>query len=517
LGPSDIAGSSFSNRYADIYHEAIDLLAELGREGEAFDVLERSRAQSFLTLLAARDLTLSSEIPAEVEERRRLRFDRERASLALAHADPTVESTVKALRARLAEIRSHQERLEEEIRSVGSRSSHLRLARVLGHRAALRSLDSGTVLVAFSVGERRTLAFVAGAGRPLVLRPLPASAAELEKLVSGLLDVVSEVRSGATGKRRRRVFEATAAELYDRLIVPIADLLKGGKRLLVIADGPLHHLPFAALRPAGGGIETYLGRSWPIHVVSSVTVYSQLRSRLNPPATDPVVEVFGDPDYRLAPQDTRALPIATWTSQRGSAWLAPLPKSRDEARRVASLFPAARLWLGREATEERAKAVGVGTSYVHFACHATLDERFPLESALVLSLPADVSKGSDNGLLQAWEIFEQMRLGADLVVLSACSSAGGQAMGGEGLIGLTRAFQYAGARSVLASLWPVTDGATSVFMGRFYEHLRQGLSKDRALQATQNEAVDGRLRGDAGQDLSSPFYWSAFQLIGDYR
>ena len=115
------------------------------------------------------------------------------------------------------------------------------------------------------------------------------------------------------------------------------------------------------------------------------------------------------------------------------------------------------MYLGRDATEGHAKALGKDVRYVHFACHGLLDERFPLSSALVA---ADRGTGGDNGLLEAWEIFEKVRLDADLVTLSACETALGKEMGGEGLVGLTRAFQYAGARSVLASLWTVADEST---------------------------------------------------------
>src|SRR6185436_16010655 len=107
----------------------------------------------------------------------------------------------------------------------------------------------------------------------------------------------------------------------------------------------------------------------------------------------------------------------------------------------------------------------------------TYRERLPLQTLL--------SAGRDNGLLQAWEVFEQVRLNADLVVLSACESALGKELGGEGLIGLTRAFQYAGARTVLASLWKISDRTTAELMVRFYKHLKDGMTKDEALRAAQ--------------------------------
>jgi CHAT domain-containing protein len=138
-------------------------------------------------------------------------------------------------------------------------------------------------------------------------------------------------------------------------------------------------------------------------------------------------------------------------------------------------------------------------------------------------MPADLRVGAGNGLLQVWEIFEQMHLNADLVVLSGCETALGEEDGGEGLMGLARAFQYAGARTVLASLWSVNDLATSELMIRFYKHLRAGLPKDQALQAAQQELIQGPIEivNETGEresrDFSAPYYWAGFQLYGDWQ
>jgi CHAT domain-containing protein len=122
---------------------------------------------------------------------------------------------------------------------------------------------------------------------------------------------------------------------------------------------------------------------------------------------------------------------------------------------------------------------------LHFACHGWFDPRVPLSSGLVLSRPEAVGgeeTPGDNGLLQAWEILQSLRLSADLVVLSACQSGLGQEVRGEGLVGLTRAFQYAGARSLVVTLWDVADESTSLFMQAFYAALKDGMAKDEALR-----------------------------------
>ena len=166
--------------------------------------------------------------------------------------------------------------------------------------------------------------------------------------------------------------------------------------------------------------------------------------------------------------------------------------------------------MGDAATEERAKSVAPDTKYLHFATHGLLDERFPLNSGLALTIPAEMKEGQDNGILQAWEIFERVRIDADLVVLSACETGLGKEMGGEGLVGLTRAFEYAGARSVLASLWSVADETTAALMKRFYGYLKAGQTKDAALRQAQVDLI-------RGSEASHPFFWTAFQLNGDWR
>ncbi len=113
-----------------------------------------------------------------------------------------------------------------------------------------------------------------------------------------------------------------------------------------------------------------------------------------------------------------------------------------------------------------------------------------------------------------------MRLDADLVVLSACETALGKEMAGEGILALTRAFQYAGSRSVLASLWSVADESTAELMRHFYANLEAGLAKDEALRAAQLAFIRGQREADgsrAARDLSDPFYWAAFQLYGDWK
>jgi CHAT domain-containing protein len=180
-------------------------------------------------------------------------------------------------------------------------------------------------------------------------------------------------------------------------------------------------------------------------------------------------------------------------------------------RAISALYPkSSRVFMDAEATEENVKAVAKDARYLHIATHAVLDEDMPLNSGLVMSASRDEG-ARDNGLLQAWEILDQMHLEADLVTLSACKTALGREMAGEGLLGLTWAFERAGARSVLASLWSVADRSTARLMVQFYGHLSRGRSKDEALRAAQLDLIRG------GGVAAHPRHWAAFELFGDWK
>ncbi|MET0555231.1 MAG: CHAT domain-containing protein, partial [Vicinamibacteria bacterium] len=299
-------------------------------------------------------------------------------------------------------------------------------------------------------------------------------------------------------------------QLGRALLGPVAERVARAERVLVVGDGPLHLIPFAALGDPGSTRFRYLVEARPVHMAASATVFAELKKGRSP-RRDTRLVAFGDPDYAPATASASRPGARLRSAQERGLDLRALPASREEVEGLTRLYPgASRAYVGREATEERAKGVGADASLLHFACHGFADERSPLDSGLALSVPGAWREGHDNGLLQAWEVFEQVRIDADLVTLSACGTALGKEVSGEGILGLTRAFQYAGARSVLASLWAVNDDSTADLMRRFYGHLKRGRSKDHALRAAQLELI----RGGA---FAHPGRWAAFTLIGDWR
>jgi len=546
LGGSQIAKASFLADHADFYGDLVEALLGLHRYAEAFHVLERSRAKSFLALLAERHLLFEADLPEELARRRqRLLVRHNRAYQELMESAQATPEERESLQGDLADIQRELDDIREEIRRSSPRFAALQYPQPLDLEGARQALDPGTVLLSYSVGEEHSFLFVVRPEGGLTVETLPLGEEELRNEVALMRNLIAEGRSGSlVGSFRGDHLQQVSRRLYDALIAPVAEELDGAERLLILPDSALHTLPWGALvrgvpeseETAGAPEEKsqdwqYLIEWKPCHVALSATVYAELREtrQRRPEEREPppiLQAAFGDPEiperFRQVEADAIEDVRVRSAAERGFDFR-PLPATRLEVEGIAQLFgESARAFVGAEATEERAKDVGTQTRYLHFATHGHLDERFPLNSALVLSIPETFQEDRDNGLLQVWEIFERVRFDADLVVLSACESALGEELGGEGLIGLTRAFQYAGARSVVASLWQVADASTAELMLRFYRHLREGQTKDEALRAAQLELIRRPiLVGPEGAreetDASAPYAWAAFQLYGDWR
>jgi CHAT domain-containing protein len=193
-------------------------------------------------------------------------------------------------------------------------------------------------------------------------------------------------------------------------------------------------------------------------------------------------------------------------SARGFS-LPRLPRTRDEVEEIAGLFPAARrrVFLRSESTEAAVKREPLGRyRRLHFATHSLIDEKSPSRSAVVLSLDGDAK---EDGYLEVSEI-ARLNLDSDLVVVSACQTGRGKLVSGEGVVGLSRAFLQAGARSVIVSLWKVSDNSTGRLMKSLYQHLTGGLSNAAALRRAKLQMIG------SGKQARHPYYWSSFVMVG---
>lgn len=304
--------------------------------------------------------------------------------------------------------------------------------------------------------------------------------------------------------------------LHRLLIKPILAVIERSKRLVFLPFGSLAKIPMGAIKGHHSELkgETYLIEELPVVVASTIESFHLSRAKRQ---QEPAYQFVGF----ARPWQACGHPKKKGSSCRFRG-LDELAFSEDEVRSIAKAFPGPnKLFTGRGAREvEVRKLIGDHVSVLHFACHAFYDEENPAESSLFLA-HSDPSDEADDGFLKISELINSMKVSADLVVLSACSTAAGDAVPGEGVLNFPYAFQVAGARSVIAPLWGINDATTSSFMTLFYQSLSRGMDIAESLRQAQMSfikepvkirTVDGLLEVDA----SDPYYWAAFQLIGPW-
>ncbi len=446
LGGSYNTQAGFRVKRVAFYRDLLDLILTKGRFRDAFYAQERFRAQTFLTMLAERDIAFTADIPEELDQERRqisVRYDRNMRKLAgLNLAENSTE--IKNTRKELQKLADEAGDIEARIRQASPKLAALRYPQPLDAAAVEQALDPGTLLLSFSVGKKKTSVFALSRTEALELKTLPLGEESLRFRVKLLLTLAREAKGGSSlGEQRRKQFQAASRELYKMLLGPVADRIAASERLLILPDGPLHALPFAALvRDTKDGPQ-YLAAWKPLHVALSATVYAELKQRRHPTSVGEALQAplqlaaFGDPVYpqslaTLKKTSTDAIPANSalgtgrgdstvrGAAERGLFDFQPLPYTRREVLGIASLFPAgsARTFLGPEALEERIKDLDPKTRILHLAAHASIDEHLPSGSFIALTIPEETSADGtgpqrDNGLLQVWEIFERVRLNAE--------------------------------------------------------------------------------------------------------
>jgi CHAT domain-containing protein len=499
--------------------DLVELLASDGQFERAFNLLEQSRSRGLFDMLSARELRETSSVPPALrEERRRLEteYDQLQDRIETLGADQAGKA-IDADLARLHELAVRLSDLDRRVAQLDPRSANLKRPVPLTLAEARGTLDAGTALLSYLVGAERTHLFVvtpvadAPHNSGLSVYTIETTSADLRKSVDAFRTLIDW---DTTVVADRAAVQKRAGALYDLLIRPAESRIAGARRLLFSLDGPLHKLPLAALVRQEAGRPQYLVEWKALHTTPSMSVYAETRAARRTTAAAGSIVAFGDPRYPQT-QPTSGDADVEFMTRRGLT-LTPLPGTRREVEAIQQQFGSrVTTYLGDAATEGRARSIGTSARYIHFAVHGVFNDQLPLNSALAFTMPGTVGPGEDNGLLQAWEIIEKMRIDADLVTLSACESGLGKEIAGEGLIGLTRAFLYAGAHTVAASLWKVADGPTAQLMKNFYANLRSGQTKDEALRNAQISLI--RIGKRSGIDFGSPAHWAAFTLTGDWK
>lgn len=498
------------NKY-EAFQRAIHILARRQIErpsperlAELFDIIERAKARAFLESVREARANIAEPDLSILKERQRF-ISGNISDLTRAMARrPLSSGDAQALENELEHAEQDYIRLISEMKTAGrtredvpgDTSSIPEVQRILAAEDA--------VLLEYFLGEPRSyLVIVSPISAQLLV--LPASR-QIDSSLRAYLKLISDRSSDA-----RAGFEA--AERIGRELMPFdkAESLKKAKALIVVPDGILHNLPFEAVRLPGEEGTSYLVEELAVSYCPSSSALLALKDPMTPRSWKKEVLAIGGPNYGRSIRRVEGGP----SSRRGTsgtpdvlggADLAPLPFSEKEIRDIAKLFSAGSVDVlaGDAASESGLKMLPLKDyRIIHFACHGLLNERFPFRSALALSR-AEASE--DDGLLQMREIYG-LSMNAELVVLSACQTGKGLLVGSEGLLGVARPFFFAGARSVIASLWTLNDQAAVVFMDEFYKGLIEG--------QPANEALRDAKRKMLGSKWAHPFFWAAFMLQGD--
>ncbi len=526
LGGGEDSRALFGDRYSGYFKEYLDLLYADRQFDKSFEILERYRARSLLGMIVEREAGLGMSLPyALVQERREREREYSDARAALVEISGSSQDAglIEAARARVREAQFKREGIAQRLGSEAGSFASLRYPTAVTADAVAGLLDEGTLAISYSVGSQRTLVFALTRDR-LSTYELALGEEELRSTVKRLVYLMD---AGRIDGRPDPGLIGLLAELHSLLIEPVAEV-REARRLLLVPDGPLHYVPFSALVTAGGeggdAGPSYLVEHYPLHQVLSLTLYAELRARAPSAAAPGLVAAFGDPTIgtTAASVDEYAPPLLEAVER-----LPALPWSKTEVENIASVFgDAAAVFIGDRAVEGEFRRVARDADILHVASHVVADESSPLDTAIVLAAANGRSADAD-GLVHTWEVFEDYRLNNSLVVLSACQSAWGRAASGEGLLGMQRAFHYAGARAVVASLWKVSDRSTSLLMSAFYRALAGGMPVDDALRRGQLALIAAGRDGQPGAGdnaagfgvdtggFSHPYYWSGFHLSGN--
>jgi CHAT domain-containing protein len=361
-----------------------------------------------------------------------------------------------------------------------------------------------------------TYLFLVRGGR-VEMRKAGAKSAELASQIAALR------RTLEAGDAAIPPFDVAAAQrLYEMLIEPLAKDLAGVRHLVFVSSGPLLSLPLGILvRPGGDeAAPAYLARDLAISIVPSVSAFAELRQGKAAAAAAKPFLGFGDPDFSGRPGDLRGLAALAKLCRADKAIdlaeiraLPRLPETAAELRGIAAALKAApdSVILGGGASKSSLQGRNLAQYRVlAFATHGLLANELECqnEPALVLSLPPKAQRGQD-GLLAASDI-AGLRLNADWVLLSACNTAGPEGLAGEALSGLTRAFFYAGAKSVMATHWPVASEPTVRLTTLTFESYAKDPKRGKA--AALREAQLALMKDPA---TAHPIFWAPFVLVGD--
>jgi CHAT domain-containing protein len=552
----------------DIYELTIDVYMRLSQKGQnhqyvsrAFELTEQSRARSLLDMLLESKAALSPDDNAKLlEEERDLlsHIATKNRELAEMYANSAAQAQIKTAEQQLEEFLKRNEVVQSLMRAASPRYAALTRPEPLKLSEIQQLLDADTMLLEYSLGDDESYLW-AITRDSIASFSLPAQA-QIEKAARQVYELLIAPNKIVKGESRmqREARLARADDEYPKatmrlsqmILAPVASRM-ANQRIVIVADGALQYIPFAALpEPVAGSQSPVAGNNvftnrpptpndrppliaeHEIITLPSASALSAIRRELESRKPSPkAVAVIADPVFTREDAKSRLSEIRQReASQRppndenlqavlrqviieeNKIVLERLPFSREEAMAILAIAPPQESLglLNFQANKQTISDAGLHQyRIIHFATHGLLNSNHPALSKIVLSL-VDQDGKSQDGLLQLHEIY-RLKLPAELIVLSACQTALGKAIKGEGLVGLTRGFMYAGAARVVASLWNVNDAATAELMSHFYKYMLK--EKQRPAEALRN----AQLKMLQHRNWKSPYYWAAFTIQGEWK
>ncbi|HVI73032.1 MAG TPA: CHAT domain-containing tetratricopeptide repeat protein, partial [Pyrinomonadaceae bacterium] len=506
------------------HHELyINVLMSLHAQNPSagFDVLalqasENARARSLLELLNESNAQIRKDVDSTLAERQRnvrqaISVKAEQ-QMRLLSGKYNAEDAKRVSR-ELDALANEYEEIQTKIRQTSPRYAALTQPVPLTLKEIQSQLlDENTILLEYNLGEDKSFLWAVGQGS-LKSFELPKRS-EIEAAARPVYELL-------TAPNRSDNYPPAIAALSRMLLGPAASELKN-KRLLIVAEGVLQYVPFAALaEPDEAGAPLMVKHE--IVTLPSASVLGVLRQETKERVPAPKsIAVFADPvfesnDARFAAKTpetnlSEGLEVTRSANESGLMNFPRLRFSREEAKQILKFASRNQSLAAVDFAANRDAATSTDLQdyrIVHFATHGIINSRHAELSGIVLSL-VDQKGKPQNGFLRLYDVYN-MNLKADLVVLSACQTALGRDIKGEGLIGLTRAFMYGGATRVVASLWQADDRGTAVFMSRFYEGLlSKGMSAPAALRNAQVSMYQDKR-------WQNPRYWAAFTIQGEWK
>jgi CHAT domain-containing protein len=562
---SDLVGeedrATFLSYNEDYYKYYVELLMKLeqqdpsrGYGAAALQASERAHARILLEQLDEARVNLRQDVdPALLRQERQVQQQINTATFArweLERGQHT-GAQLAASRKEVEGLVALYQELEGRIRASSPRYAALTRPQLLGLGEIQKQvLDPDTLLLEYSLGDARGYLWLVSQDSSASFALPPRAEIEekarryYELLTARALRVKFETpeEKGARVAKADAELPKAAAELSRVLLGPAAKQL-GAKRLLIVGDGILHQVPFSALPDPADPTRPLVFAHEIVNVPSASALAELRRGEQGRKTASKAIAVLADPVFEKGDERVRAILSgrgpATGDGKAqsshdarteapsdelvravkeggvsGEGSLIPrLPYTRREADAIAALIPPQQREEALDFDASRATATSEGLGqyrFIHFATHGLLNNEHPELSGVVLSL-VDRRGREQDGFLRAGEVF-RLKLPVELVVLSGCRTGLGKQSKGEGMIGLTQGFMYAGAARVMVSLWDVNDLATAELMARFYKAMlgKEHLSPAGALRAAQVSVWQDKR-------WQSPYFWSAFVLQGEPR